>query len=103
MSTPTATWCRCRASSAPTRAAVELGLGRVSRFGPNTISYESYPNAAGTEIINYRIADRFGATTQGFIRVGVVPPGDPQPPVAVEDSVTAAPGRVVTIPIPPTT
>ena len=34
-------------------------------------------------------------TSEGFVRVGVVQPGDPQPPVAVEDDVVAAPGRTV--------
>ncbi|MER7074219.1 fibronectin type III domain-containing protein, partial [Terrabacter sp. NPDC000476] len=41
--------------------------------------------------------DRFGGTSEGFVRVGVVQPGDPQPPVAVEDDVRAAPGRTVRV------
>jgi hypothetical protein len=77
--------------------AVDLSLGRVTSFGTSTIKYEAYPRSAGTEVINYAVRDRFGAQSTGFIRVGVVQPGDPQPPVAVEDEVRAAPGKTVTV------
>ena len=76
--------------------ALDLTFGRVVSVGPSTIRYEGYPNAAGTELIRYEVQDRFGATSQAFVRVGVVRPGDPQPPVAVEDEVVAAPGKRVT-------
>ncbi|CAN7258744.1 Ig-like domain-containing protein [Knoellia sp. LjRoot47] len=76
--------------------ALDLTFGRVVSIGPSTIRYEGYPNAAGTELIRYEVQDRFGATSQAFVRVGVVTPGDPQPPVAVEDEVVAAPGKRVT-------
>jgi len=75
--------------------AVDLDLGRVLGFGAATIRYEAYPRSAGTEVIRYQLRDRFGLTSEGFIRVGVVQPGDPQPPVAVEDDIVAAPGRTV--------
>ncbi len=78
--------------------AVELAYGRVVAFGASSIRYESYPNAAGTEVIHYEVRDRFGETSSGFVRVGVVQPGDPQPPVAVEDTVLAAPGKPVYVP-----
>jgi hypothetical protein len=77
--------------------AVDLSLGRVTSFGSSTIKYEAYPQSAGTEVLNYTVRDRFGATSQGFVRIGVVQPGDPQPPVAVEDVVKAAPGKTVTV------
>lgn len=79
--------------------AVALTLGRVVSIGPDTIRYEAYPNASGTEIIDYEVADRFGELSRAFVRVGVIAPGDPQPPVAVDDTVTAAPGKTVTIPV----
>ena len=79
-----------------TADALDLTFGRVVSVGPSTIRYEGYPNAAGTELIRYEVQDRFGATSQAFVRVGVVTPGDPQPPVAVEDEVVAAPGKRVT-------
>jgi hypothetical protein len=74
---------------------VDLEYGRVVGYGAATIRYEAYPRSAGTEVIRYQLRDRFGATSDGFVRVGVVQPGDPQPPVAVEDDVVAAPGRTV--------
>ncbi|QIM20701.1 fibronectin type III domain-containing protein [Phycicoccus sp. HDW14] len=76
---------------------VDLRLGRVVAIGPSTIRYESFPLAAGTEVITYEVRDRFGATSRAFVRLGVVQPGDAQPPVAVPDEVFAAPGKTVTI------
>ena len=73
--------------------AVDLTRGRVVAIGPSTIRYEAFPLAAGTEVISYEVRDRFGATSRAFVRVGVVAPGDPQPPVAVADEVFAAPGQ----------
>ena len=78
---------------------VNLTLGRVVSTGPSTIRYESFPTASGTEVINYEVVDRFGGVSRAFVRVGVVAPGDAQPPVAIDDTVTAAPGKTVTVPI----
>lgn len=77
--------------------AIDLTLGRVLGFGAASIRYEAYPRSSGTEVIRYVLRDRFGGTSEGFVRVGVVQPGDPQPPIAVEDSIVAAPGRTVTV------
>ncbi|WP_404386208.1 Ig-like domain-containing protein [Knoellia locipacati] len=78
---------------------VTLTHGRVVSTGPSTIRYESFPTASGTEVINYEVVDRFGGVSRAFVRVGVVAPGDPQPPVAIDDTVTAAPGKTVTVPV----
>ncbi|MFW5473264.1 Ig-like domain-containing protein [Knoellia sp. CPCC 206450] len=83
----------------PNGGAVDLTHGRVVSTGPSTIRYESFPTASGTEVINYEVVDRFGGVSRAFVRVGVVAPGDPQPPVAVDDTVTAAPGKTVTVPV----
>ena len=77
--------------------AVDLTHGRVVAIGPSTIRYEAFPLAAGTEVITYEVQDRFGGRSRAFVRVGVVQPGDPQPPVAVADEVFAAPGKTVTL------
>jgi hypothetical protein len=79
--------------------ATDLKFGRIVSVGPSSMRYESYPTAAGTEIINYEVTDRFGAVSRAFVRVGVVAPGDPQPPVAIDDTITAAPGKKVTVPV----
>lgn len=75
--------------------AVDLGLGRVTNVGAVTLRYQAYPLSEGTDVIHYQVRDRYGATSNAFIRVGVVPPSDPQPPVAVQDEVVAQPGRTV--------
>ena len=93
---PTVTASPCRGSSA-TRATPSTCPSDVTSFGASTIKYEAYPRSAGTEVLHYQVADRFGATSTGFVRIGVVQPGDPQPPVAVEDEVRAAPGKTVTV------
>ena len=77
--------------------AIQLSLGRVTGIGTSTIKYEAYPRATGTEVLDYTVADRYGAEATGFVRIGVVAPGDPQPPVAVQDEVRAAPGKTVTL------
>ncbi|MGI8881212.1 MAG: Ig-like domain-containing protein [Jatrophihabitans sp.] len=78
-------------------------FGRIVGIGANSIRYQAYPNIGqqglGTDTFTYVVVDRFGATGIGTVRVGVVPPGTPQPPVAVDDSITAAPGAKVTIPV----
>ncbi|MBM6544933.1 fibronectin type III domain-containing protein [Janibacter sp. YIM B02568] len=78
---------------------IDLTRGRITSVGASTIVYEAYPKEAGTEVITYEVADRFGASSQGYVRVGVVQPGDPQPPVAVLDEVVAQPGRTVNVSI----
>ena len=76
---------------------VNLRLGRVTGFGGSTIRYEAYPTSSGTEVLRYAVTDRFGKSGEGLVRLGVVQPGAPQPPVAVPDDIVAAPGRTVTI------
>ncbi|MBF4769105.1 fibronectin type III domain-containing protein [Nocardioides agariphilus] len=72
--------------SAPTK-------GRVTRIGANSIDYTAYPGSAGTDEFTYRITDSLGATSTGTVRVVIAPPGPPQPPLAIADSLTVAPGR----------
>ena len=67
-------------------------LGRVVRIGANSIEYTAYPDSAGTDEFTYRITDSLGATSTGTARVSIAPPGPPQPPLAVADSITVAPG-----------
>ncbi|HEY3004848.1 MAG TPA: Ig-like domain-containing protein, partial [Kribbellaceae bacterium] len=70
-------------------------LGRITATGPTTLTYQAYPLSAGTDTFSYQVSDRFGLSGTATMRIGVVPPGDPQPPVAVDDNVTAAPGATV--------
>ena len=68
-------------------------LGRVVKYGANSIEYQAYPGSAGTDEFSYLITDSAGGVATGSVRVGVVPPGSPQPPLAIADSVTVEPGR----------
>lgn len=67
-------------------------LGRVMAFGANSLEFQAYPGSVGTDEFTYTVADAKGAAATGTIRVAVVPPGPPQPPVAVPDAITVAPG-----------
>lgn len=70
-------------------------FGRIVAMGADTITYQSYPLASGTDQFTYQVADRFGLTGTARVRVGIVPPGLPGAPVAVNDDLVAAPGRTV--------
>lgn len=72
-------------------------LGRITAIGAGSLTYQAYPSSAGTDGFSYLVTDRYGRTGQASVRIAVVPPGDPQPPVAVDDIVTAAPGAHVAI------
>ena len=72
-------------------------LGRVTRIGANSIEYNAYPGSKGTDDFTYTITDTFGATSTGTARVSITPPGPPQPPLAVPDSITVAPGRTAVV------
>ncbi len=68
-------------------------LGRIVTYGANSLEYQAYPGSGGTDEFQYRVVDAFGEPAVGTARVAVVPAGLPQPPLAVADTVTVAPGR----------
>jgi hypothetical protein len=68
-------------------------LGRVLSFGGNFLEYQAYPRTTGTDEFEYSVADSRGAVATGTVRVAVVAPGEPQPPLAVADRLTVEPGR----------
>jgi hypothetical protein len=72
-------------------------LGRVTKIGADSIEYTAYPGSVGTDEFTYRITDTLGATSTGTARVSIVPPGPPQPPLAVPDAITVAPGRTAVV------
>ena len=75
-----------------TGVTVPPTLGRIVAVGPDTISYQSYPNSAGTDTFTYQVTDPYGLTGTATVRIAVLPPGPPQPPVAVDDVINAPPG-----------
>jgi hypothetical protein len=72
-------------------------LGRIVRYGANSIDYQAYPGSGGTDEFTYLVVDSGGQTATGSARVAVVPGGLPQPPLAVVDTVSVAPGRTATV------
>ncbi|MDQ2795623.1 MAG: Ig-like domain-containing protein, partial [Actinomycetota bacterium] len=77
-------------SSAPT-------LGRIVSIGSTSITYEAFPTTSGTDRFGYLVSDPFGKTSTSTVSVGVAQVSDPQPPSAVDDSVTASPGAKVRV------
>ena len=67
-------------------------LGRIVAIGPHSISYQSYPDSAGTDTFTYQVTDPYGLTGTASVRVAVLPSGPPQRPVAVTDVLNAPPG-----------
>ena len=79
--------------------AIPPKYGRVTAIGANSLTYESYPDAigAGSDVFQFYVQDRYGAVGIGTARIGLLPPGAPAPPLAVDDLVTAQPGSPVTV------
>jgi len=70
-------------------------LGRIVSVSATSFTYQAFPTSAGTDSFTYVVQDRYGAVGQAGVRIGVTPPGSPQPPVAIDDQITAAPGARV--------
>lgn len=72
-------------------------LGRVLRFGADALVYEAFPDSTGTEEFQYQVTDQAGGVATGVVRVGIVAPTVPQPPLAVPDTASVAPGRTMLV------
>ncbi len=72
-------------------------LGRVLSMNAASLTYQAFPTSSGTDSFTYQVADRYGLVGQSTVSVAIVPPATPQPPVAVDEQVTAAPGSQVSV------
>ncbi len=72
-------------------------LGRIVAIGSTSITYEAFPTESGTDRFGYQVTDPYGLTSTSTVSIGVGPASDPQPPVAVDDTPTAAPGAKLRI------
>lgn len=74
-------------------------FGRVVATSPKGITYQAFPtdDGQGTDVFEYVVTDRYGLTGTGVVRVAVVPPGQTQVPVPVDDDLIARPGAVVQV------
>ncbi|SDJ43585.1 Fibronectin type III domain-containing protein [Frankineae bacterium MT45] len=75
-------------ASAPT-------LGRIMSSTASSMVYQAYPTSSGTDDFTYQVTDKYGKIGTAAIRVAVVPSGDPQPPVASDVTITAAPNAAL--------
>ena len=78
-----------------TGVTVPPALGRIVAVGPDSVSYQSYPSSAGSDTFTYQVTDPYGLTGTATVRIAVLPPGPPQPPVAVDDVINAPPGATL--------
>lgn len=79
---------------------VEHGAPRLGRLVSTTggaLTYQAFPGVSGTDRFGYVVEDPYGKRGTGIVQVAVVPPGPPQPPVALDDLVTADAGREVSV------
>lgn len=79
-------------------------LGSVLSHNADSITYQAFPFtpgsgsfSGGTDSFTYQVVGPSGLRAQALVRVGVSPPAQPQPPVAVDHFVTAAPGDQVSV------
>jgi hypothetical protein len=72
-------------------------LGRILSMNATSITYQAYPNVAGTDTFSYTVENTSGQQGIGTIRVGIVPPQGLVPVTATPVFATAAPGNVLAI------
>ncbi len=72
-------------------------VGRVVKFGANSIVYQAYPGTSGTDEFDYSLTDSLGGVATGSVRVAVAQAGPTQTPLAVPDVLTVEPGRTATV------
>lgn len=82
-------------STTVTAVTAPPALGRIVAVGADTITYQSYPDSTGTDTFTYQVTDPYGATGTAQVHIGIMPPGPPQPPVAVDNILNAPPGATV--------
>lgn len=79
------------------------GLDQPPRLGTvkveaTWLTYTPAPTSAGTDTFTYTVEDRYGAKSTGSVRVGIAPAAATNAaPVAVDDVITAQPGRTVAV------
>ena len=71
-------------------------LGRIESVGGNFLEYQAYPRTVGTDEFTYSVVDSQGASRPARSAWPSSRPGQPQPPLAVEDRLTVEPGRTAT-------
>jgi len=72
--------------------------GAVIASGPDWMDFQAGDYAAGTDTFTYAVVDALGARATGTVRVGIAARVEgARNPIAVEDDVTARPGRTLSV------
>ncbi|MFP3465208.1 Ig-like domain-containing protein [Leifsonia sp. SIMBA_070] len=72
--------------------------GAVIASGPDWMDFQAGDYSAGTDTFTYAVVDALGARATGTVRVGIAARVEgARNPIAVEDDVTARPGRTLTV------
>ncbi|MBW8871489.1 MAG: tandem-95 repeat protein, partial [Leifsonia sp.] len=72
--------------------------GAVTASGPDWMDFQAGDYAAGTDTFTYAVVDALGARATGTVRVGIAARVEgARNPIAVEDDVTARPGRTLSV------
>ncbi|MGG5172054.1 Ig-like domain-containing protein [Pseudarthrobacter sp. J1738] len=70
----------------------------TATLGSNFIDFVAAGNGAGTDVFQYKVVDRQGATNTGTVTVGIAPqPDNNQKPSAADDTVDVRPGRQIAV------
>lgn len=72
--------------------------GAVIASGPDWMDFQAGDYSAGTDTFSYAVVDALGARATGTVRVGIAARVEgARNPIAVEDDVTARPGRTLSV------
>ncbi len=72
--------------------------GAVVASGPDWMDFQAGDYAAGTDTFTYAVVDALGARATGTVRIGIAARVEgARNPIAVEDDVTAKPGRTLSV------
>lgn len=72
-------------------------LGRIVSANATSITYQAYPDVAGTDTFSYEMENSSGQQGTGTIRVGIVPPQVLAPATATPLFATGAPGAKLVV------
>ena len=74
-------------------------LGRIIETDADSLTYEAYADANGTDTFSYAVEDWSGRRSQAMIRIGITPAQEHSGITARDDSITVRPGTEVAVPV----
>lgn len=74
-------------------------LGRIIETDADSLTYEAYDDANGTDTFSYAVEDWSGRRSQATIRIGITRSQTDSGITARDDSITVRPGTEITVPV----